>query len=160
VTRFRSLYGAGPLHLVAVLASFAVIAYAASRELSLTGRPERVVVWFGGSLVGHDLVLLPAYALAGSVLLLLAAPRGRRTPLRIAALNHVRLPALLSGLLLLVWYPVVAGPAGSTFTRATGLDKGVYLGRWLALTALLFAASALVFLVRLPALRRSSRGHA
>jgi hypothetical protein len=156
IGRFRSRYGAGPVHLFGALLSFAVIAYASSRALDLAGRPERVLVWFGGSIVAHDLVLLPAYAFVGTLLLALLAPAARRTRVGIAALNHVRLPALLSGLLLLVWYPLVAGPADRSFTRATGLGKDVYLGRWLALTAGLFACSAIVFLVRLPGLRRAA----
>jgi hypothetical protein len=155
VTRgFRERYGAGPLHLLGAIVSFGVIAYALSRALSLTGRPERLLLWLGGSIVAHDLVLLPVYTLLGAAALGLLVPASRRTRLRIAALNHLRAPALMSGLLLLVSYPLVAGPAGRTFMRATGLSKDVYLDRWLILTAALFVGSAIVFAVRAPGLRR------
>jgi hypothetical protein len=153
--RFREAYGAGPLHLVAILATFAVAAYALERALGLTSNPDRIVVWLGGAIVAHDLILFPLYALVG--FLAAGAILGdRRDRLRVAALNHLRVPALLSGLLLLVWYPLVAGPADRTFMRLTGLSKDVYLGRWVLLSAALFAASAVVFAVRLPGLRRAA----
>jgi uncharacterized membrane protein len=155
-SRFRDRYGAGPLHLLAILSTFAVAAYALDRALELTSNPERIVIWLGGSIVAHDLLLFPLYALVGVVVaaaLLSGRPRDR---VRIAALNHLRVPALLSGLLLLVWYPLVAGPADRGFTRLTGLSKDVYLDRWLLLTAALFAGSGAIFALRLPRLRRAA----
>jgi hypothetical protein len=154
--RFRKRYGAGPFHLVAVFASFAVAAYALGRALGLTSNPDRILIWMGGSIVGHDLLLFPFYALLGALAAGVLLPGGRRDRLRVAALNHVRVPALLSGLMLLVWYPLVAGPADRGFMRLTGLSKDVYLGRWLLLTAALFAASAVVFALRLPGLRSAA----
>jgi hypothetical protein len=141
-------YGAKPLHLLAVLASLAICAYALSRVFQLLPDPANFALWFGGAIVAHDLVLYPLYALLG----LLAHVGLRRpapsTPLRIAALNHVRVPALLSGLLLLVWFPLVTGRAPGSFRRATGLASGVYLDRWLLISAALFAGSALLFALR------------
>jgi hypothetical protein len=154
--RFRERYGAGPLHLLAVLASFAIAAYALERALGLTSNPDRILLWLAGSIVAHDLILLPLYSLVGVLAAGALFAGERRDRLCIAALNHLRLPALLSGLLLLVWYPLVAGPADRTFMRATGLSKDVYLERWLLLSAALFAASAVVFALRLPRLRRAA----
>jgi hypothetical protein len=152
--RFRDLYGAGPFHLLALLLCFAVAAYALSRALQLTAHPDRILLWLGGSIVAHDLVLLPVYALIGVIVAGLLLGRGEPTRVRIAALNHLRFPALVSGLLLLVWFPLVAGPAERGFMRITGLSKEVYLERWLILTAVLFAASAAVFVVRFRRLTR------
>jgi hypothetical protein len=154
-SRFREAYGAGPLHLVAILATFAVAGYALDRALGLTSNPDRILIWLGGSIVAHDLILFPLYALIG-FLAAGALLRDRRDRLGVAALNHLRVPALLSGLLLLVWYPLVAGPADRTFMRLTGLSKDVYLERWVLLSAALFAASAAVFALRLPGLRRAA----
>ena len=154
--RFRERYGAGPLHLIAILVSFAVAAYALDRALELTSNPDRIVIWLGGSIVAHDLVLFPFYALLGVLAAGVALRGDARDRLHIAALNHLRLPALLSGLALLVWYPLIAGPAERGFTRLTGLSKDVYLERWLLLTAALFAASAVVFALRLPGLRSAA----
>jgi hypothetical protein len=150
---FREHYGAGVVHLLAVLVSFAIAAYALSRALDLTRNPDRIVLWLGGSIVAHDLILFPIYALLGVIVG--AAIVGRRPGgrVRIAALNHLRVPALLSGLLLLVWFPLVAGKGERSFMRVSGLSKDVYLGRWLLITAALFGGSALVFLLRLRRLR-------
>ncbi len=148
MARFRALYGASPVHLVAALVSFAVAAYALSRALQLTAYPDRILLWLGGSIVAHDLVLFPLYALLGLAAAGALLGRRRGSRLRIAALNHLRFPALISGLLLLVWYPLVAGPADRGFTRTTGLSKDVYLGRWVWLTAALFAGSAIVLALR------------
>ena len=157
MSSFRRRYGAGPLHLLAALASFAVAAYALSRALELTAHPERIVLWLGGSIVAHDLILFPAYALIGAIAAAALLGSSRDSRLRIAALNHLRVPALASGLLLLVWFPLVAGPAERTFMRASGLSKDVYFERWLWLSAALFLASAVVFAVRARRLSRHDR---
>jgi hypothetical protein len=154
---FRERYGAGPLHLIALLASFAVAAYALSRSLELTANPDRLLLWMGGSIVAHDLLLLPLYATLGVIAATVLIPAGGGSRLRIAVLNHLRFPALASGLLLLVWYPLIAGPAERGFTRNTGLSKDVYLERWLILTLALFALSAAVFALRYRGLRRAAR---
>jgi O-antigen/teichoic acid export membrane protein len=157
IRAFQERYGAGPLHLLGVLASFVVTAYAFSRALNLTGHPDRVLLWFGGSIVAHDALLLPLYALLGAIALVaITGLRADPSRLRIAALNHLRFPALCSGVLLLVWYPVVAGPAARGFMRTTGLSKDVYFDRWLLLTAALFLGSAVLFAARVPRLRRQA----
>ncbi|MEV6762583.1 hypothetical protein AB0N16_18510 [Streptomyces sp. NPDC051105] len=68
-------------------------------------------------------------------------------------INHLRVPTFLSGLLLLVWFPLVFRPAGP-YPGGTGLSYDVYLGRWLLITGVLFAASAVAFAVRLRRGRR------
>lgn len=68
--------------------------------------------------------------------------------MRRAGVNHVRVPAFVSGVLLLVYWPLVLGQVGH-FTSSTGLPADVFLGRWLLITACLFAASAAVLAVRL-----------
>jgi hypothetical protein len=151
---FRRSYGAGPLHLVAVLATLAVAAYAFSRIYAVIGDPDRVVLWLGGSIVAHDLLLFPLYGLAGVIAAAALAPHGRHSRLGLAALNHLRAAALLSGLLALVWFPLIAAKAPGTFARTSGLDVGVYRERWLIATAVLFGGSALLLVVRAPFLRR------
>jgi hypothetical protein len=157
IRAFRERYGAGPLHLIALLASFAVAAYALSRSLELTANPDRLLLWMGGSIVAHDLLLLPLYATLGVIAATALIPAGGGSRLRIAVLNHLRFPALASGLLLLVWYPLIAGPAERGFTRITGLSKDVYFERWLILSLALFALSAAVLALRYRGLRRTAR---
>ncbi len=155
MTWFRRLYGASPAHLLALVASLAVGAYALTQVLGLVSDPRRVLIWLAGAILLHDLILLPAYALAGRAAETLLAPESRRSRLRIAALNHLRVPFLLSGLLLLVWWPVIGRKAPRTYLHASGLTVDPYLGRWLAATAILFALSALIFALRARALGRS-----
>jgi hypothetical protein len=152
---FRREYGDGPVHLMAVIASFSVAAYALSRVFDEVSDPTRVLLWLGGAIVAHDLVLLPLYSLLGVIASKAVVPEGARRSLRIAALNHLRVPALLSGLMLLVWYPLVAGKGESSYTRAAGLSNDVYLERWLLLTAALFLGSALLFALRVRRLARA-----
>ena len=67
---------------------------------------------------------------------------------RIALLNHIRVPAFLSFLLLLVYWPLIRERSGPVYAVTTRLSPGVFLGRWLLVTAVLFAVSALLFAVR------------
>ena len=68
-------------------------------------------------------------------------------------INYIRVPAAFSLLLLLVWFPLILGLSARTYHRASGLVTSLYLGRWLAVTGVLFAASAASYAL---ALRRAS----
>jgi hypothetical protein len=124
-----------------LLACFALAGYAAS---FLLGDPAllRVLTWFVGAAVVHDLVLFPLYALADRVL-------GRLPRLPVPLVNHVRVPLLGAGLTLLVFLPGIVRQGEATHLASTGLDQQPYLGRWLALVAAMAALSALVYAVRL-----------
>jgi hypothetical protein len=142
--RFLGLYGASPLHLGGQLACLGVAGYAAVQLFG--ARPAAVLLWFVGAAVLNDLVLAPLY--------LLLDRSGRRRGALPSWWNHVRVPAALSLLLLLVWFPEIARRSHS-YTRLTGLDASVYLGRWLVVSGVLFALSALALGVgRLRAARR------
>ncbi|WP_328375660.1 hypothetical protein OHB13_03925 [Streptomyces sp. NBC_00440] len=131
--RFERRYGTGPLQLTVLLVSFAVAGYAGVRLLA--GDWSGIVVWFAGAALVQDLVLIPLYSLADRALRALpGVVRGGWT-------NTLRVPAALSGLLLLVWFPLILGPP-ERYGRATGLPGGVFLTRWLLITAALFALSA------------------
>ena len=135
----RRRYGGGPLHLVLTLASFA-LAGAAALKIAPDPLRLRYLVWFLGAVLLHDLVLVPAYT---------ALDRGATAVVGRGAINFLRVPALLSGLLLLLFAPVVLQRSEPAFGTASGLTQDAYLGRWLAITGVLFAASALLFVVRL-----------
>ncbi|MFB7646427.1 hypothetical protein ACFC0S_20300 [Streptomyces sp. NPDC056084] len=147
---FRARYGASPLHLALVLCSFALAAYAGVRLLH--GDTLAVIVWFVGAALLHDLVLLPLYSTADRALQRLLPATGRRGAHEarnpVVGVNGVRVPAFVSGVLLLVWWPLVLGQVDG-FTAATGLPSDVFLGRWLLVTAGLFAASVLCALARM-----------
>ncbi|MEV0808389.1 hypothetical protein [Micromonospora sp. NPDC050200] len=139
---FRRGYGAAPWHLLLLLGCFAVTGWIVLR---LSGEPAavRMLLWFLGAVIAHDLVLFPVYALADRTLRAGAGRRG--TP---SALNHVRLPALAAGLLLLVYLPSILGLGDGTYTAATGLTPRPLLARWLAVSGGLFAVSAALYALR------------
>jgi hypothetical protein len=153
--RFRYEYGHGPVHLLAAIACFAISAWALAQALDVLASPGNFVIWLLGSIIAHDFLLLPVYSLLGLVAARSLRTEHSPTRLRIAALNHLRVPALLSGLALLVWFPVVAGAGSDTFTRASGLSNDIYFERWLALSAALFLGSALLLALRARTLRET-----
>ena len=97
-----------------------------------------IATWLLAAAVLHDLVLLPLYS---------AGDRAARLALR-GAINYVRVPAGLSLLLLVVFWGTIAGKGGGAYRAVSGREYDGYATRWLLVTAALFAASALVFLVR------------
>lgn len=143
-SRFARLYGAGPAHLVGLVACFAIAGYAVLRWYD-SPSAVRIAVWFVGALLLHDFVLFPAYSVLDR--LLTGATRRRRA--RVPLVNHVRVPLLLSGLLLLLWFPLIFSKSEPAYQSATGLDTSPYLGRWLALSAVFVAVSAAIYVVRL-----------
>ncbi|MFF4894856.1 hypothetical protein [Streptomyces sp. NPDC001068] len=135
-----------PLHLLLVLASFAIALYAGIRLLK--GDTLGVVVRFVGAALLHDLVLLPCYSLTDRAVRSLS--RAGRVPDESAhtqSVNHLRVPAFVSGLLFLVRWPLILSQGGHC-TADTGLSTDGFLARWLLITAALFVASAMVRVVR------------
>ena len=137
---FRALYGSSPLHLLTLLGCLALTAVAVL-ELSRGPSPVRIGLWFLGAVLLHDLALYPLYMLAdrsvGTALRRRRAARG--------SVNWVRVPALLSGLLLLMFWPVITQHSEGSYSYASGLDQDVYLRRYLLITGALFLGSAVLF---------------
>jgi hypothetical protein len=157
LTRVGRAYGANPLHLLALLSSFALAGYAVA-HLVHESTFVRILIWFLAAVVGHDLVLFPLYALADRSLsgaLRALWPRHGAVA-RISPLNYIRLPALGTGLLFVVFLPGIIRQGQSTYYAATGQTQQPFLDRWLLLTAAMFALSAIVYAVRL----RGTRHHA
>lgn len=153
--RFRYEYGARPAHLLVAVASFAAAAWALSHALDATAAKANLVLWLAGAIVAHDLLLVPLYSALGKVAggALDVPGAGSKNRLRVAALNHLRVPALLSGLAFLVWFPLILGIKEPGFKRLTGLSTDVYLQRWLLLCLVLFGGSALLLALRARRLR-------
>ncbi len=151
MARLRGWYGAGALHLLALAASFLLAGYASVRLFTDSARPVAVAVWFVGAALGHDLVLLPLYALAdGSVHAVLR--RAPRQQPGLASVNYLRAPTLLSGLLLLVWFPLIFG-LPRPFAAFTDTSTHPYLAHWLLVSGALYLAAGLAFALRLRRLR-------
>jgi peroxiredoxin len=154
--RLPRWYGANPLHLLAMLGSFALAGYAAVQLLPLD--VFGIAVWFAGAVIGHDLLLMPLYTLADRS----AAAVFRHIPPKLPTvqwINYLRVPVVLSGLLLLIWFPLIFRlPTG--FQAATTLSLNPYLWHWLAVTGALFLLSAAALALRLRAGRHGPRkGH-
>lgn len=153
--RLMRWYGANPLHLLALLACFSLAGYAAAQLVP--PRPVGVAVWFGGAVIGHDLLLLPLYSLADSSALAVIRHRAPRLP-SVTWINYLRVPAGLSALLLLIWFPLILR-LGTHYQAYTGLSPAPFLWHWLAVTGALFLLSAVAFALRLRVSRRSGRDH-
>ena len=163
IGHFKHRYGANPLHLIAHVMAFAIAAYAI---VQLLGEKHWVnfLGWFLAAALLHDLVLLPAYSILDRVAhavsrrLHVRLPGGDpRDPAHVPLVNHVRAPALISGVLLLIYFPLILGPAGPGYFSATGHHPSGYLRNWLLITLVLFAASAVIYAARVWAVR-SRRG--
>jgi hypothetical protein len=130
-----------PLHLLLLASSFALTAYVGFRLLEED--PYAVALWFVGAAVLHDLVLVPLYGAADRALLRGMEGAGHRD-----RTMYVRVPAALSLLLLLVWFPLITGRVADRYARATGLSPDGFLARWLLITAVLCGGSAAVYALR------------
>lgn len=152
--RFRMIYGSHPLHLLIMIAGFALIgAVIATLGLQSLWNPtswwQSIAVWFVAAIILHDLVLFPLYTLADRVLsgVVRSRPKTDRQPMPV--LNYIRVPAVGAALALLVFLPGIIEQGAPTYLAATGQTQEPFLGRWLLLTAALFAASAAAYAIRL-----------
>ena len=139
MSRFRRRYGASPLHALAHLAAFALAGFALLQLVDVRDAGN-VLVWFVAAVVLHDFVLLPFYSALDRAA---QAVGGRR-----AAVNYLRVPAGLSALLLLVFFPLILGRSTDKLEQVSGAPAADYLARWLLITGALCAGSAVLYLVR------------
>ena len=140
----RRLDAAQVVRLLVLVGCLAFAGYVADRVIRVPFA-WMIGVFFVGAIVAHDFVLYPVYALTDRVIRRLGV--GHRP--QVSWINHVRIPALLSGLLLVLFFPLVFGLGARTYRSATGLDTGPFLSRWLLVTAALFALSGVLYVGRL-----------
>jgi hypothetical protein len=150
--RLRPALGS-PFQILLLACSFALAGYAGVRLFA--GDWPGVALWLVGAALLHDLVLLPLYAVADRAVTRALGAVGRRE-----RTMYVRVPAALSGLLLLVWFPLISGMVDRRYRLATGQSAHGYLGRWLLISAVLFAGSGLLLAVREVRLRRARKRRA
>ena len=150
---FRRLYGSNPLHLLAHIGVFFIAGWAIS-QIFRQGFVINWIAWFLGAALLHDLVLLPLYSALDRGLTTTVGRRapapgdgeaGRRGP---SPVNHLRVPAAVSGILLLVYFPLILGYASKNYEHDTGHALAGYTRNWLLICAGLFLFSGLVYLVR------------
>jgi hypothetical protein len=129
----RRAYGASPWHLLGHLVLFAVVAYVLVQMIGQRGWVN-FVVWLTAGAVLHDFVLLPGYSAADAGLRRAFGP----------AVNRVRVPLALSGLLALMFFPLILTRGDANFVRAAGHHAGGGFARaWVLISAGLLCASAL-----------------
>ena len=145
--RITRWYGANPLHLLALLACFALAGYAAFQLVP--SRPAGVAVWFVGAVVGHDLVLMPLYSIADRSVLTAVRHRTQSLP-AVPWINYLRVPVGFSALLFLVWFPLILR-LKTHYQESTNLSPDPFLWHWLAVTGALFLLSAVAYAFRLRA---------
>ena len=152
---FRRLYGAGPLHLLVLvptlgLGAYAVVTLLAGEQASTW---LRIGVWFLAAVVVNDLVLNPLAAVLDGVLRvglrwLPAVPAAPTT------INHIRVPLLGAVLTFLVFFPGIVRQGEPVVIGQSGLDQSPFLLRWVLLVVGMVAVSALLLAVRT---RRANR---
>ncbi len=141
-------YGAGPIHLAGLSVCFAVAVYALAKVLSDSGWKE-ILLWFAISVVAHDLVVWPVYGVADRMALRAQNRRLDQQPELVPWINHVRVPALISALLLAMFFPLILELSNTYYQGATGFSENIYLINWLVVTGSLFTGSAIVYVIRL-----------
>ncbi len=147
----RRFYGEHPAHFVVLVLSFIPATLALGQLLD--ERTLDVGKWFAAGAILHDGLLLPLYVLLDAAILTL----WRRRPGRVAWLNFVRIPLAVSGLLLLMFSPLILRQAES-FQYKTGRSYDDFVGRWLLITAILAAVSAVWYLARVLVVHRRAGG--
>jgi hypothetical protein len=152
---FRRFYGSNPLHLLAHIGVFFIAGWAISQILG-AGSVINWIAWFLGAALLHDLVLLPLYStIDRGLIATVGAPSASiadepdGTARRPSPLNHLRVPAAVSAILLLVYFPLILGYASKNYQHDTGHALAGYTRNWLLICAGLFLFSALVYMVRL-----------
>lgn len=159
LARFRSVYGSHPLHLLTLIAGFALffaVIMTVTPAALWNPKPwwQSIAVWFAAAVVLHDLVLFPVYSLVDRVLVVAQRIRTGAHPKPVPVINFIRVPALGAGLTLLVFLPGIIEQGGPTYTAATGQTQEPFLIRWLWLAAAMFVLSAVLYAIRLAGVHR------
>jgi len=135
------------LHLLAHLVGLAIAAFAVDRIFS-GGDVKELLVLYLAFVIAHDLVFVPAYT--GLDRVCRAAVARLPRPIRGGppVINHVRAPAVISGLLLIIYLPLISRRNEGWYFELSGHYLTRYLGNWLLITAVLFLASGLIYATR------------
>ena len=151
ISLFRRVYGESPLHLVGQLATLAVAVYATYWVVEVTSTDNlSLLIWFVGGALLHDLLFVPVYLVLDLIARLGIQDHALR---HVRAINYIRFPVAISGSMLFLLFPLILSKGKATFERTSGEQAPDYVSRWLLVTALVFAVSAIAYAV---ALRRDA----
>lgn len=136
MSAFKARYGASPVHLVAHLGAMALAGWALLQVVDIRAADDWLL-WFVGAAVLHDLAFVPLYSAIDRLV--------QRLPMDV---NVLRVPAIVSGVLLLVSFPRILDRQPGNVERVSGMAPDGYLQAWLLITAGLFAVSLAWWVVR------------
>jgi ABC-type sugar transport system permease subunit len=139
-------YGRGPIHLLGVIFCYALVIYAGVKLFSTVSL--WIALAFPAGIAIHDFVLFPIYRKANHALTNYQLKRDRQGKPSRRWINHVRVPVVISFLLLLCYFPIILRLVADQRPLNTGLSQDSYLYRWLLVTAALAAGSALAYFMR------------
>jgi hypothetical protein len=66
----------------------------------------------------------------------------------VPAINHLRIPTMLSALFFVLFFPLILDLDSARYADDTGLSSNTYLSHWLGICAVLFGGSALIYALR------------
>lgn len=147
ISVWKRVYGESPLHLLGQLVAFAIAAYAFTQIIDVASTDNlSLLLWFVAGALLHDLLFVPIYLILDLVARLGLQDHALR---RVRVINHIRFPMAISGTTFILFFPLLFGRGADTFERVAGVQRPDHFARWLLITAVVFAVSALVYAVRL-----------
>jgi len=96
----------------------------------------------------HDFIFVPAYTGLDRIIRATMARWPSRARPRVPLINHVRAPALISALLLIIYFPLISGRNTGWYFQLSGHPLTHYLRNWLLVTVALFLGSGLIYVTR------------
>ena len=158
ISAWKRVYGESPLHLLAQLVAFAIAAYAFLQVVEVRSTDTlNLVLWFLAGALLHDLIFVPIYLVLDLVARLGIQDHALR---RVRAVNHIRFPVAISGVMFLTLFPLILGRGKDNFVRTAGQQPPDYLARWALITAAVLAVSAVAYAIRLRLDVSRQRSHA
>ncbi len=155
ISLWKRTYGESPLHLLAQLVAFAIAIYAFKQVLDVASTDKlNLAIWFVAGALLHDIVFVPIYLILDLIARVGIQDHALR-PVRL--INHIRVPVAISAVTFITTFSLILGKNRDTFSRTAGVEQPDYVGRWLLICVIAFAASAVVYgvRVRLDATRRA-----
>jgi len=116
-----------------------------------------LLAWYLGFVVAHDLIFVPLYTGIDRVMRRVLVPPATVPRTGVPLINHVRAPLLISGLLLIIYGPLILGLDGGEYLAWSGHHLEHYLSNWLLVTAGLFLGSSVIYVIRVARGHRSRR---
>ena len=153
--KFRSLYGASAIPMLAVVASLELAPYRCMRIFDAPA-PESTMLFFIAAIFAHDLIAFPLYSALNQIAFRSSGEKANwwLSEQKVQPLNYIRIPFVISGFCLLLFFPLIFRLSSERYMANSGQSVDVFLGRWLGIVAVVFTISALLYAFNL---RRATR---